>query len=61
MEQDFDLILVVEDDYVQSATFEILKKSVDEYGGDVNDDGGDRDEHLANIRHNFDYPIIKYF
>lgn len=33
-------------------------KSVGEYGDGVNDDGGDKGEHPANIHHNFDYPII---
>lgn len=54
---DFVLDFDVEYGCVRSATFEILKKNADEYGDDVNDDGDDKDEHLANIHHNFDYPV----
>lgn len=64
MEHCFELNFVVEHGYEKLATFEILPKSVGEYGGDVNDDDDDKDEHLANIHHNFDYPnemvYIKY-
>jgi len=59
---DFELNFVVEDGYVELATFEILWKNVGEYGGGVNDDDDDTDEHLANNRHNFDCPInITYY
>lgn len=57
MKQCFELDFVVENDYEGLATFEILPKSVDEYDGDVNDDDDDKDEHLANIHHSFDYPV----
>lgn len=54
---DFELNSVVEDDCVELATFVSLEKNVDECDDGVNDDGGDKDEHPANIHHNFDYPI----
>lgn len=57
MKPGFELGSDVEYGCVGSATFEILKKNADEYGGDVNDDGDDKDEHPANIHRNFDYPV----
>lgn len=58
MKLDFELSSVGEDDYERLATFGTPKKNVGEYDGDVDDDGDDKDEHQANIRHNFDCPII---
>lgn len=57
MKQYFELDFVVEYGYEGLATFEILWKSVGEYGGDVNDDDDDKDEHPANIHRNSDYPV----
>lgn len=56
MERGFELDSVVEDCLL--AIFVTPMKSVGEYGGGVNDDDGDKGEHLTNIHHNFDYPIL---
>lgn len=58
MKLDFDLNSVGGGEIL--ATFEKLKKNVDECDGDVDDDGDDKGVHRANIRHNFDCPILTF-